>query len=565
MSRVATRHHVEQRIHRQRVAERRQDELQQHLKDHSRAAGRSLSELRGEGLFRQRQEAVERKELLTDYAYIKAEQDKERKKHIADVQESLATELERRRVANVREEVSRRRICEGSEELRALKGRLQAASVNKARAMQLLERQAKEEEDYQRECKMVTQLENWRLEDLEREHNHEQAKVRQRQQVKQMQQEQLIARDAHLREEAEREQMRDRADVEEIVRRIGEEDEMEVAERRARQEQARNLYREGMQERHAYQVALERKEADDNARIEEFAREKRAFEDRIAQEKEQQELERRRILQNMLDDQVAQKREAEECDRIRQDYHEEERREAERRLEEAQVRRRLENREEQRQAYEDHMKHAEVKRQLQAEEEHRLREQLLAKFAEDDRIEQMNAQKRRLKVQEHKREVERQLQLRREQYEAARQQEREAFLYLQKEEEEQRRVIEEERRRLLAEAAPLKTFFPKGVLEREADMELVGMTPPSSASGPSVAARGSSRAASLGRPPVLRQVQLGRPFPLRPAGVRRSTSLGRQKAWGTPPSSPEPSAPRDDALGFRGKRPPTLSFSSGAA
>lgn len=32
---------------------------------------------------------------------------------------------------------------------------------------------------------------------------------------------------------------------------------------------------------------------------------------------------------------------------------------------------------------------------------------MLAKFAEDDRIEQMNAQKRRMKQQEHKRAVER--------------------------------------------------------------------------------------------------------------------------------------------------------------
>ena len=45
---------------------------------------------------------------------------------------------------------------------------------------------------------------------------------------------------------------------------------------------------------------------------------------------------------------------------------------------------------------------------------------MLAKFAEDDRIEQMNAQKRRMKQLEHKRAVEKLMEERREQYRADR-------------------------------------------------------------------------------------------------------------------------------------------------
>ena len=43
--------------------------------------------------------------------------------------------------------------------------------------------------------------------------------------------------------------------------------------------------------------------------------------------------------------------------------------------------------------------------------------QMLAKFAEDDRIEQMNAQRRRMKQQEHKRAVENLIEERRRQHE----------------------------------------------------------------------------------------------------------------------------------------------------
>jgi hypothetical protein len=46
-----------------------------------------------------------------------------------------------------------------------------------------------------------------------------------------------------------------------------------------------------------------------------------------------------------------------------------------------------------------------IKAREAAAEEERARADMLAKFAEDDRIEQMNAQKRRMKQIEHKREV----------------------------------------------------------------------------------------------------------------------------------------------------------------
>jgi hypothetical protein len=46
-----------------------------------------------------------------------------------------------------------------------------------------------------------------------------------------------------------------------------------------------------------------------------------------------------------------------------------------------------------------------IKAREAAVEEERARTEMLAKFAEDDRIEQMNAQKRRMKQLEHKREV----------------------------------------------------------------------------------------------------------------------------------------------------------------
>ena len=87
---------------------------------------------------------------------------------------------------------------------------------------------------------------------------------------------------------------------------------------------------------------------------------------------------------------------------------------------------------------------------------------MLAKFAEDDRIELMNAQKRRMKQQEHKRAVEDLIADRREQFaqdkarEVAERQDEENLEKLRME------IIEEERQRLLKEhATKLLGYLPK--------------------------------------------------------------------------------------------------------
>ena len=102
------------------------------------------------------------------------------------------------------------------------------------------------------------------------------------------------------------------------------------------------------------------------------------------------------------------------------------------------------------------------------------RRRMMDKFAEDERIEQMNAQKRRMKMMEHKREVERLLGERRAMYER----EKEAELEEQHEEEKRaqalRSLIEEERKKILAEAAGKLglAYMPRGVLHTKEDYEL---------------------------------------------------------------------------------------------
>lgn len=92
---------------------------------------------------------------------------------------------------------------------------------------------------------------------------------------------------------------------------------------------------------------------------------------------------------------------------------------------------------------------------------------MLAKFAEDDRLEQMNAQKRRMKQLEHKRAVEQLLADRRAQFEAEREREIDEKREAEKMEVFRRQLIEEERQKLLREhAQKLLGYLPKVCVEK---------------------------------------------------------------------------------------------------
>ena len=86
----------------------------------------------------------------------------------------------------------------------------------------------------------------------------------------------------------------------------------------------------------------------------------------------------------------------------------------------------------------------------------------MAKFAEDDRIEQMNANKRRMKQLEHKRAVEKLIDDRKVQFAADRERELEERREEERMEAFRKQIIEEERQKLLREhAMRLLGYLPK--------------------------------------------------------------------------------------------------------
>jgi len=134
-----TKRFVEQRILKNRAQEAKDASLRRMLTENNILQGHAKSEARVEGCRRSRSAAELRRDVFQDYTYTKNQQDHERKTRIAHFEENLADEIARRKSETLRREMDKRRICDGSEELRALKERLHAAKVNKERAQQLLD------------------------------------------------------------------------------------------------------------------------------------------------------------------------------------------------------------------------------------------------------------------------------------------------------------------------------------------------------------------------------------------------------------------------------------------
>lgn len=467
------RHHVERRIEKGRMLEAKGMEMRRMLVQHNILAGQARSDIHVEGLRRCRSEAAMRQDLFQDYSYVKAAQEQEKRFRVVAAEESLATALAAKKAKRHREEMDRRRICDGSEQLRALKEKLIQAKVNKERAQQLQNNHiAKDRELFIDHC-MAEHMENERLEQIELEYKLNIEKQKQRERVKQINQQQIAQKEA-LRDEAHEEYLREKDQVGKLVAQIEHEDRQEANARAEKRLETQEALRRFVKEQKERQEQLEQQERDEAAAIEAYARAKAAREEAVARQKEVEAKEKERIFLGQMKKMELANAAKGELEYLRNELHHEEHEALVAKREELAMRKRLEDREEMKNAYMGQMRLKEEKKEKALEEEERMREMLMAKFAEDDRLEQLADAKRRVKVVQHMREANRLIEQRRAMHEEAREQERLAQEQLRAEEQGRQQVIEAERQRLLkAYAVDLKDFLPKGTLDKPEDHEML--------------------------------------------------------------------------------------------
>ncbi|CAF1019183.1 unnamed protein product [Rotaria sordida] len=405
---------------------------------------------------------------------IRAQSKKKLAVEARNQEERLATELERIKLEKIRDEKMRQQIRETSYELRELESKLRAAYIQKERTAQMAEKEALKFDSYLEDAEIVRRIRN-ETDKVEQDRRQREI-IRQQEMIRYKQELERQLEEKELnKQKAYEEFLREKLVIDEIVRKIYEEDQMEMERKLERQRTTREFIIEFKRKRDEWKAIERQRMEEENHRIKEYAKIQEQRKEIVKAKKHSQEQALDKV-QHALAEQI--KRNREECEEqelIRQELYLEEQEQTIRRRErdeiETRIRQRLElQRERNEQIQFKRLRDIEIK-----QHEEKFRQQLMTKFAEDDRIEQMNAQKRRMKQIEHKKAVDALLEERRCQIAIDKQRDIDECIEAERIEQIRKQIIEEERIKLLREHAHrLLGYLPKGVIRDEKDLDHLG-------------------------------------------------------------------------------------------
>lgn len=397
----------------------------------------------------------------------------EKQRGLAEKETALAAELERRKNERARQERVIEKVRAEAPELRELEQKLRAAYMNQERSKQLEEKAILTEQERERQAIADLQMEAARIRECRAEEAKESQRRTEALAAKQILKEQMAEQD-EAKAAAYAEFIKEKAMVDEIIAKIMEEEKQDALAKMAKRNETMEYIRNYLSENEMLKAEEKRRMEEEDRAIARYAESVRMREGAAAAAKAEQEQEKDRIFQKISKDILRKQAEEEEMLELQIELAKEEAEEKRIQADRAALERRLRDRMEM-MAANEYQKKLKVERlRQQQEEDDDFRQRMMDKFAEDERIEQMNAQKRRMKMLEHKREVERLLEERKAMYER----EKEAELHDQEEEERRaqalRTLIEEERKKILAEAAGKLglAYMPRGVLSSKEDLEM---------------------------------------------------------------------------------------------
>lgn len=360
-----------------------------------------------------------------------------------------------------------------SDELRELQAKLAAAETSFERKLQLQEKALIARREVEYNNAIDARLTQARAEAEAAEREAEMARRVQAIQgrlVLEQQMEEKLDLQAQAQEEAWRERQR----LDELAAQIAAEDEAARAERKRKKEATRDYVRAFLVKREDLRRQQRELEEEEERKIMAYRAAVEARTAGIAAKKKAKADEEARIFAKLAQEAAEARAKREAMDELISRLHFEE--EEEKRRRQAEERRQKAEKAKQDMIAANQQQQAIKAARLERErvEEEAFRAFMLAKFADDDRVEQMNAQRRRMRMLEHKKEVERLAAIKRAMFEE--QQMREAAAEAEERAREARvaQVVEQERVRMLRDhATRLVEFLPKGVLVRPEDLDII--------------------------------------------------------------------------------------------
>eukprot|EP01136_Pigoraptor_vietnamica_P026411 Opistho-1_new@81433 len=450
----------------------REDYLRNIHWDHMLRANMS-SDDRVEHMRRLRRLQQERREMETDRMIEESIAMKEQRQREKEQEEKLVEALERQKLEKLREIKIRQMVRENSPELRALELKLNGAYMNKERTMQMAQKQAVLDQEKSQRAVYARQIEAETKAMLAEEKAAKASRMQKQESYKTVLEGQLQEQET-ARQKAYDDFLREKQMIDEIVARIHEEDQRDLEQRLAKQQETKRYIEDFKTERSVWRQREAARIEEENERIRRYAEEQRAREEAMQTRKREADAAKNAVYEQLADRVEKTEREKEEMERVRHELYIEEQEHREREKEMARIEHTLRQRLALREAHQYQMQIKKERAQAEAEEEEEFRRKMMQKFADDERLEQMNAQKRRMREAEHRRAVEQLLEERR----VRRRAEEESRLREEQDraaqEQRFRQIVEEERQRLLREHAnKLAAFLPKGVLRDEKDLALL--------------------------------------------------------------------------------------------
>lgn len=387
--------------------------------------------------------------------------------------ERLASALAAQTTQDEREMRNIQRVCEQSEELRELEEKLKQAYMNKEREVQVMEAAALSAEQSNHDMLVAEAMESERQRGLQaeayrdflRKEDGKQMRHVLAKQIQEKEDKRLAAYDEFLKEKSM---------VDKVVAAILAEEAEEKRAREAKEAETRQYIDDFIKEREQFKREQMEQMEMENAKIRKYAEQvmTRELELRMAREKDQNTKDA--ILQEMSAKMAMRQAEQDEMDRLRNELILQETEEAIIQKEKEKMERAIQQRLDVALANEYQRQLKLIKRVEEKEDEDHFRAAMLEKFAEDERIDQLNAQKRRQKQIEHRHEIERLLEERRARFEEERSKEMCDMIEASRVAEIRNQIIEEERKRMLAVHAKNLGLrhLPKGVLLSEDDAKI---------------------------------------------------------------------------------------------
>lgn len=467
------RHTCQQRMDKQRAHEAQQADIGRYHNNMQLFYANAKSDARVDTLRRQRRIQQQNQELATAHMLTAQARMGEERQLLAQQDAALARALTERKSKQMTAEVRARRVCEGSEEIQQLKASLKAAQMNKVRSTQIVQKQLLTQEEDRRSAQMDAQMEADRRRALhyaqrEAEAAHEQEMLQRADLLGQINERERKKRAAYL------EYVREKEMVDEVVRGIEDDDALKLANHLAKQKELQANIKNYLEERRAWREQEVARDEEELQKIRDYQRQQSA---RLA-ELQRQKREVANFNDARLDKitaEIEQKKKAEaEMQQLLDELYQEE---AEAKALEEQERaeqRRQQMKTDMIQANE-FMKRLKAERAVEAKrEEAAFRDQMMAKFAADKRLEQMNAARRRREMVAYKAEVDKLVAERRRLYEQALEEELADRRRQEQVSAEDQAIVERERQRLLREyATELGDYLPKGVFRDRDDYEHV--------------------------------------------------------------------------------------------